>query len=260
MIIFNADDFGYSINENYLIDTAFKNKIIQSATILPNFVIPKNTYTYQSLGVHLNLVEGKSLTINKTLTDESGYFYNKKTLLMNLLKCKVDLNELRNEVRAQIILLIDSGFNPSHGDSHQSIHSFPVIYKIYFEELKKAGIFKIRNVISKYNFFETNTSILRPLLHFTNSIITVRRFKPISPDNVLVKAPGLGKPNLTFGESLELWEKGLKNFYNKNTVYECPCHLGLSSLEVELYNSTEFLFLLNKYNVDIGNYFDLNKI
>lgn len=258
MIIFNADDFGYSKNENILIDNAFQSGIIKSSTVLPNFILPSIKYNLQSIGIHLNLVEGRSITKCRTLTSEQGYFFDKKTLLKKFLTNQIDLKELRNEIHSQILLLIKHGFNLSHADSHQSIHSFPVVYKIYAEELEKFGIYKIRNVISKYNFFNNNIYLIRNIIHYIIGFRTVRKFNVLSPDYVIVKAPGLGNPNLTLQDSLALWEYGLKHNYNSKFIYECPCHLGLSNLEVELYNSKEFFYLLNKYHVKVGNYFDLN--
>lgn len=126
-VIINADDFGYTKAVTDGIIKAYHQGIVHSTTVLCNMEYVQYGKTLArncpnlALGVHLTLTLGKSLTKNKTLTDENGYFYKPAQLRNH----QFDIEEVYYEFKAQIEKFIEVfGFMPSHLDSHHGMHDF----------------------------------------------------------------------------------------------------------------------------------------
>lgn len=122
-LIINADDFGLTKGINKGILKAYTNGIVTSTTIMINseeiedaIMISKSCPSL-SVGLHLTITSGKSLTTCPSLTDKEGNFLktNKDTL--------VNQEELYKEWKAQIEKYIKL-FNhlPTHLDSHHHSH------------------------------------------------------------------------------------------------------------------------------------------
>ena len=82
-IIVNADDFGLSNENNQAILEGYNNGFLTSASICANGkafnaavneIIPECPNL--GIGVHLNIIEGKSLTKSPMLTNSKGRFNN----------------------------------------------------------------------------------------------------------------------------------------------------------------------------------------
>lgn len=153
-IIINADDFGYNPRVNKAIEKAIIEKKISSTTIMANapyfedaVSIAKN-YDYISYGVHLNLIEFKSLTNSKVLEkyqliDSEGVF------IKGAIRCVNDFpreltDAIKEEWTAQINAVIAAGISISHVDSHQHTHNIPALQGIFLEILNEFKINKCR--------------------------------------------------------------------------------------------------------------------
>jgi hypothetical protein len=133
--ILNADDFGLSSGVNCAVLQGYKFGLLKSASICTNGdffddalkIIPQCRTL--GLGIHLNIVEGKSLTGVSLLTDKYGQF-NKGFLFIFLNSFnKRFLHDVESEFRLQI----EKGlrhFEIDHLDSHVHIHGIPAIFKI----------------------------------------------------------------------------------------------------------------------------------
>lgn len=126
-VIVNADDFGYTKAVTEGIIEGYQKGIIRSTTALCNMEYVEygkeiaKACPHLGIGVHLTLTLGKSLTKNKTLTDDKGYFYKPKDLKDHVF----DINEVYLEFKAQIEKYIDIfGCMPTHLDSHHGMHDF----------------------------------------------------------------------------------------------------------------------------------------
>ena len=126
-VIINADDFGYTKGVTEGIVEGHKKGIIRSTTALCNMEYVEygkeliKDLPNLAVGVHLTLTSGKSLTQNKTLTDEKGCFYKPAQLIDHTF----DIDEVYQEFKAQIEKYIEIfGHLPSHLDSHHGMHDF----------------------------------------------------------------------------------------------------------------------------------------
>lgn len=151
-IIINADDFGLCESCSKAIIEAFKQNLISSATAMANGEYIKEAYKLAEengfvdrIGVHIVLTEGKPLTEkikNDPFFCENGFFHGK----INRMKRpnQIQLDEIREELSAQIEKLRDLGFSISHADSHHHIHTDVFFIKTIERVLIKYGINKIR--------------------------------------------------------------------------------------------------------------------
>lgn len=157
--ILNADDFGMSQAFNTAVLEGYSSGILKSASLVANGdafeeackdVIP--ACPDLGVGVHLNVIEGKSLCSRlDKLTDSEGNFNNSfgKLLLKSLdTKNNNFMEQLEKEFRAQIEkVLAHTGV--SHIDSHVHVHSIPRIFELVAKLAKEYEIKQIRTQYEK---------------------------------------------------------------------------------------------------------------
>ena len=111
--ILNADDFGMSQAFNKAVLKGNTEGILTSASICANGeafeeavndIIPKCPNL--SVGIHLNIIEGKSLTDVPMLTDKNGVFNNGYSAMILKSFNKEFLKQVEREFRAQIEKII----------------------------------------------------------------------------------------------------------------------------------------------------------
>jgi len=141
-----------SVESSKHIETCLKNGALNKISILPNGKIKdfKNKLSDSDplLSLHINLVEGKSLSVpdkNSLLIDEYGYFklsFGEIFLLSLSNKRKELKKQLYEEIKAQLL------FWKSHSkegnkiaiDSHQHIHMIPLVFKTLMDVIKDEEI------------------------------------------------------------------------------------------------------------------------
>ncbi len=262
MLIFNADDYGLTDIDSKRILKSMEFGIIRSTTIVSNFAGKKDLEKLRNIGnvstgIHINLVEGKPLGTYTTLSNNKT-FLSKKEFIKKLFFNKIDRNEIVKEISLQIEKLLDNGIIISHIDTHQNMHFLPKLLNIIQDVASKYQIKKIRGLNSEYFWFK-DYSRSRALIK--NSISTTFNNKYLKrskySQKIILNAPGLGFECNSIDKALELWDNGLKDNYKSDIIYEVPCHLYLSEFEFKLYNSKDFLDILNNYNIEIGNFNDI---
>jgi predicted glycoside hydrolase/deacetylase ChbG (UPF0249 family) len=192
-LIINADDFGYNSNINAAIVTCFKKNLITSTTIMVNMdgfeeaIRLASVHRLESnIGLHVNLTEGKPLTdLSGTgLTDQNGNFimqvvFSKPSILISPSTRK----KIKTEIKAQYDKLIKSGIYPTHIETHQHVHTLPLLAPIFveFAEEQKQKL-RIVAVYKRKNFFKyafnvmLNINYKRKKIHFTDRFGNVRYF------------------------------------------------------------------------------------
>lgn len=153
--ILNADDFGMSSSFNRAVLEGYETGILKSTSIAANgesfeeavqTVIP--ACSDLAVGVHLNIIEGKSLISNQTLlTDTESNFNNSYVqLLLKALnfKDKSFFTQVEEEFRAQIEKVKSANIKITHLDSHVHTHSIPPIFEIVCKLAKEYGIKQVR--------------------------------------------------------------------------------------------------------------------
>lgn len=157
--ILNADDFGMSEAFNQAVLEGYQAGLLKSASLVANGeafdeacknVIP--ACPDLGVGIHLNIIEGKSLCLNlDKLTDDEGNFNNSfGQLLLKSLNHKDDsfMEQLEKEFRAQIEEVMKRT-KVTHIDSHVHTHSIPRIFELVCDLAKEYGIKQVRTQFEK---------------------------------------------------------------------------------------------------------------
>lgn len=148
--ILNADDFGLSREHNQAVLAGYNRGFLLSASLCANGnafepaindIIPECPNL--GVGVHLNIIEGKSLTNCKFLTDKNGCFRLGYLDMMRLAENKDFLIEVEQEFRSQIEK-IQKAVTVDHIDSHVHTHAIPKIFEIVCRLAKEYEIPYVR--------------------------------------------------------------------------------------------------------------------
>ncbi len=152
--ILNADDFGMSKAFNRAVLEGYECGILKSTSLTANgeafdeavnSIIP--ACSDLGVGVHLNIIEGKSLCFDlDKITDKDGNFnLSWGELLFKSMnsKDKVFMEQIEKEFRAQIEK-VKSKVNITHIDSHVHTHAIPKIFELVCSLAKEYGIKQVR--------------------------------------------------------------------------------------------------------------------
>ena len=155
-LIVNADDFGLTAGVNDAILDAHLRGVISSASLLANgqafesAVMLARRAPRLSVGIHLNLTEGKPLAPSAavpSLIDGRGFFLRRPARLW-LAKSfhRVNPGEIERECRAQIERVLAAGIAPTHIDSHKHVHALPFLGGMVMGLAREYGILAVRRV------------------------------------------------------------------------------------------------------------------
>lgn len=137
LLIVNADDFGLNSAVNAGIIECHKAGSVTSTTLMANAPAYAQAVglamAHPSLGVglHFNLTWGSPLNspeLISTLVDQRGEFLSQEALARRILFRFVNPRHVELELAAQFERLHASGINPTHIDSHQHMHAFPLLF------------------------------------------------------------------------------------------------------------------------------------
>jgi len=152
-LVVNADDFGLTAGVSRGVARAFDRGILSSASLLANMpgfdeaIRVARKRPSLSVGLHLNLTEGNPVSAPeqvKSLVDSSGSFYSYRSFSLRLLSGRINREELRAEVLAQLARLRDAGIAVSHIDGHRHIHLLPLFFDLVATIAEEQGIAYVR--------------------------------------------------------------------------------------------------------------------
>lgn len=168
-----ADGFGKSKDYNRAVLNGYNNGFLKSASIIANgeaFDAAVNEIIPEcqplSVGIQLNITEGKSITKCPLITDANGDFTVKPSALPKLLKNPDVLKEIEQEFRAQIEK-VKSGLKVYHINSIDNIHYIPEVCSLVTELAAEYEIPYVRSLKEELVFIPSAKHILK-LLNFGN--------------------------------------------------------------------------------------------
>ena len=149
--ILNADDLAKSEFHNKAVLDGYNKGLLLSTSIMANMPfydeainLVVKTCPNLSVGVHLNIIEGKSLITHlNLLVDNNDNFNNGYLKLLLKSQDKNFLLQVEKEFRAQIEKCLKD-FTPTHLDSHVHVHSIPEIFKIVAKLAVEYNIKQVR--------------------------------------------------------------------------------------------------------------------
>ncbi len=153
-IIINADDFGRHEDINKAVEKGLAEGCLRSATVMPGgrafagAVELARRHEELGFGVHFTLVDGYPILPAEeipSLVKKDGLFYpDHNAFIKRYLQGKVNFEEVRRELSAQLRKVEGTGVPISHVDSHQHMHTLPGIIDIVLDLTEAAGIRAMR--------------------------------------------------------------------------------------------------------------------
>jgi predicted glycoside hydrolase/deacetylase ChbG (UPF0249 family) len=137
-LVVNADDFGFTHDVNAGIIEALESGILRAATLMANgdafedAVKLARAHPNLDVGCHLVLVQGRSVARPGTaLPGALG------ELMSALARRRLDPFE---ELRAQVLRILDAGVRPTHLDTHKHTHLLPSVLEAVARLSEEFGI------------------------------------------------------------------------------------------------------------------------
>lgn len=170
-VIICNDDIGLTygfteaIKDTFLKGTSSSTSIRTNGTAY-NYAVKllKTNLKSMGLGIHLNLIDGKSHTAN--LANRSGnYKYNFLQYLL-LSRNKSVLADIENELDYQFKKVLGDGLKIDHASGHRHTYAIPAIFEIVCRLCKKYKIKSIRLIHEPYYVTNSNSKNLTPFLNF----------------------------------------------------------------------------------------------
>lgn len=254
--ILNADDFGMSKAFNRAVLDGYHRGFLTSASLCANGkafnaavneIIPECPNL--GIGVHLNIIEGRSLTKAPMLTNKKGKFNKGYGQLMLMSNDPKFLEQVEFEFRTQIETVINYT-KVDHIDSHVHTHAIPNIFKIVARLAKEYNIPYIRTQheeiyfvpsLKKHCNFKYPPNILKILLlnYFTSKNLPVAKEYGLLTNDFLI---GVGYTGLMDNLTIEYGLKALEGDCVAEALIH-PCHYATSNKNQHY---TEFLITQNK--------------
>jgi predicted glycoside hydrolase/deacetylase ChbG (UPF0249 family) len=153
-VIINGDDFGMSPGINAAVERLHQAGRLSSVSIISNMPWSDAALDYAAragdlrTGVHLNLTTGQPrlpLDQTSTLVNQYGQFMPVSILISRLLAGRVDRDELRHELEAQIEAALDAGLTIDQLDSHMHFHAIPRLSQLVTDLAHRYGVPTVRN-------------------------------------------------------------------------------------------------------------------
>lgn len=161
-MILTLDDFGLNRDANREIVNWTQTKKVDFVSLLTNSpftneaiqMYKKDIKSKYGLGLHFNLIEGKSLNDRckiTSLVDKRGFFYPLPQFILRLFLGLVKKKDIMKELQKQYDVLAKNNIKCIHINSHQNIHVFHFIYDCIEEFAKKNSIKHIRQISTVKN-------------------------------------------------------------------------------------------------------------
>lgn len=199
-LVVNADDFGETEPITAGIAACIESGAVTSTTILANMPATRRALTWAaprsrdrctSFGVHLNLCEGRPLTAARSLIDRTGSFRRKRPQALAAFLRRLDLDEVTQELRAQIDRVRDAGVEISHLDGHKHLHQLPGVGAVVARLAAELGVERVRCTL------ETGSGVAGSQL--TGALARATRVRLARRFSREARAHGLRHPERTIG-------------------------------------------------------------
>jgi len=151
ILIVNADDLGADTGRNEGILEAVRRGVVTAVGLLPNAPGSLEAIEYLkalepgtvSLGLHLNLSEGRPLCPNlERLVGQDGLFLGKNKVFGLFMKEPDEAlkNEISREIEAQLEWINSFDLEVLHANGHNHVHLLPAVLPIFLDRVKRYGI------------------------------------------------------------------------------------------------------------------------
>jgi len=153
-LVANADDFGLSAGINRGIESAYRNGILRSASLMPNGAAFHDAVGIArenpglGVGIHVSLIDERCVAPVEQLrglaAKDGSLPRSYGAFVKAFLTRKFGVAEARTEIEAQVARAFAAGIAPTHIDFHQHLHMLPSVFKIVLAVAQSTGIRAVR--------------------------------------------------------------------------------------------------------------------
>jgi len=248
-LCFVADDYSESKETNRAIEDVCTGNVVRSISIVASESSVYSDFLFKpdkdiTLGIHLYLSDYIPLTTQMKTFSKKGKTINKSNIVFGLMTGKIPLRHIYEEFDAQIVRLRELGHQPRFIDTHQNIHSFPLIFRVVRQIAAKYGMENNIRPFAQLDFCRKRT--WRSFVSWAYAVAVNFRRR----SRVLVGCPGYREKAINISQVLNDWDRFLFEVTQKgyDEIF-VPCHPGISPAEVDLYSSPDFLELIRKHQI-----------
>lgn len=274
-LIINADDYGYFASVSRGILEGAAKGVVTATGIMansPRFDEYMPWLTRESgldLGVHLNLTHGQPLTEGMARYYEAsgGSFRSKFSTALAILSGRISVVDVIAEWRAQIRRCLEAGLQLCFLNSHEHLHSLPVLFPKVRRLAEEFGIKHVRLPTPEWSGNWKAGSVIRNLIfeglcqfNRSRAEINVPLFLGMAASGTLSLAYFQRQlPRLQHGKVYELMCH--PGFYDAEEIRD-PALLSYHRWEQELQVLTgdDLKLLLRHENIELVGYRDLREI
>jgi len=151
-LIINADDYGYFACVSRGILQGADDGLITATGVIANSCNFSEHLEWLravpniDMGVHLNLTYGEPLTIGITrkMKKWKGRFPGKYSLFLGLVAGQLSMDDVMEELRAQVSRCMDAGLRIFFLNTHEHVHAFPSLFDAILELKREYNIPYVR--------------------------------------------------------------------------------------------------------------------
>ena len=267
LLLIHADDLGLSKSVNETSLESLLNNTVSSASVIMNAKKVQEIADFSNnnpeidLGVHLTVTSEWKIhkwggilpknDIQSLLNSQNNFYWNKRKFTKYQ-----KLDQLYNELQAQVDLAISMGMNVSHIDSHEGALFFdPDVFKTYLKIAEDNNLLAFvpiqASVHFNDNFPKPKNAIIFDQFFMAEAGIKIDEMEEYYL-NILDKLePGLSQIIVHFGKD--------NDNMKKITVDKIDYGSKWRETDYKVFNSEKFLSSLKKNNIKVINYQDLKK-
>ena len=267
LLLIHADDLGLSKSVNETSLESLLNNTVSSASVIMNAKKVQEIADFSNnnpeidLGVHLTVTSEWKIhkwggilpknDIQSLLNSQNNFYWNKRKFTKYQ-----KLDQLYNELQAQVDLAISMGMNVSHIDSHEGALFFdPDVFKTYLKIAEDNNLIAFvpiqASVHFNDNFPKPKNAIIFDQFFMAEAGIKIDEMEEYYL-NILDKLePGLSQIIVHFGKD--------NDNMKKITVDKIDYGSKWRETDYKVFNSEKFLSSLKKNNIKVINYQDLTK-
>jgi predicted glycoside hydrolase/deacetylase ChbG (UPF0249 family) len=267
LLLIHADDLGLSKSVNETSLESLLNNTVSSASVIMNAKKVQEIADFSNknpeidLGVHLTVTSEWKIhkwggilpknDIQSLLNSQNNFYWNKRKFTKYQ-----RLDQLYNELQAQVDLAISMGMNVSHIDSHEGALFFdPDVFKTYLKIAEDNNLLAFvpiqASVHFNDNFPKPKNAIIFDQFFMAEAGIKIDEMEEYYL-NILDKLePGLSQIIVHFGKD--------NDNMKKITVDKIDYGSKWRETDYKVFNSEKFLSSLKKNNIRVINYQDLTK-
>ena len=268
LLVIHADDLGLEESVNSTSFESLKKNTVTSASVIMTTEKIDEVANFSEinpsldLGVHLTvtsewrmhkwggILQNKDIT--SMLNSNNHFYWNKRkfTKFSNL-------DEVRNELQAQIDLAVSMGINISHIDSHEGALFFdPDVFKMYLNLAKRNNLLAFVPIQASVHFDENFPKPDHAII-FDQFFMAEAGIKPFEMEKYYLDIidnlkPGLSQIIVHFGLNNEKMKDITQGKTNYGSLWR--------EIDYNVMNSEIFIKSLEENNIKLINYSDLKNV